>query len=81
MERNYYIAVQINENGRNYACMLRYTGTDNLLPVLKIKNIVAANICPTKKAARALVPFWNDCFKNNGTFLFDVMPDGSPAPF
>ena len=78
---NHYIVVQINENDKNYAYMIRCSGSDNLLSKLAIKNIVAANICPTKKAARALAAFWNDCFKQNGTYMFDTMPDGSPAPF
>lgn len=78
---NFYIAVQIEENGKFYAYMIRCTGSDNLLSKLSIKNIIAANICPTKKAARALVTFWNDLFKQNNTYLFDTMPDGSPTPF
>ena len=78
---NFYIAVQIKENGKYCAHMIRCTSSDNLLSKLKIKNAVAASICPTKKAAQNLVTFWNDCFKQNGTYLFDTMPDGSPAPF
>lgn len=78
---NFYIVVQIQENGKYYAYVIRATGADNLLSKLAIKNIVTANICPTRKAARALADFWNDCYKQNKTFLFDTMPDGSPAPF
>jgi len=79
--KNFYIAVQIRENGKYYAYMIRCTHSDNLLSKLKIPHIVAANIMPTKKAARATVIAWNDSFKNNGTYLFSTMPDGSPVPF
>lgn len=77
----FYIVVNIQENGKNYAYMIRCNSSDNLLSKLAIKNILTANICDTKKAARALTTFWNDCYKNNGTYLFDTMPDGCPAPF
>lgn len=79
--KNFYIAVQIQENGRYYAYMIRCTDSDNLLSKLKIRGIVAANIMPTKKAARATVTAWNDSFRNTGVYMFDPMPDGSPAPF
>ena len=78
---NFYIAVQIQENGKFYAYMIRCTPSDNLLSKLKIRGIIAANIMPTKKAARATVAAWNDSFKSNGTYMFSTMPDGSPAPF
>ena len=47
-------------------------GSNNVWSMLKsIPNIVSANICDTKKAAGQLVEHWNNCYKKNGTFLFD----------
>lgn len=76
-----YIAVQIHEPGGNYAYVVRCTSSDNLLSKLRIRYLIAANIMPTRKAARDIVEAWNASFKRNGTYLFDTMPDGSPAPF
>ena len=80
--KNFYIAVMVSENGLNYAYMIRVTDSTNLYTALsRIPGIIAANIMPTKKAARATVQAWRDSFHNNGTSLLDKMSDGSPAPF
>jgi hypothetical protein len=79
--KNFYIAVQIQENEKYYAYIVSCTDSDNLLSKLKIRGIVSANICQTKKAARAIVEAWNEAFRYTGIYLFDTMPDGSPAPF
>ena len=69
--KKFYIAVQIKENGKYYAYMLHATETDNILSKLTIKNIITANIFPTKKAAAAAVNAWRDAYRANGTYLFD----------
>ena len=69
--KNFYIAVQIRENNKYYAHMLRVSESDNLLSKLAIKNIITANIFPTKKAAAAAVETWRDGYRANGTYLFD----------
>lgn len=77
----FYIAVQIRENGKYYAYAVRVSTQDNLISKLQIPGIVAANIMPTKKLAYCTVATWNLQFKRNGEYLFDTLPDGSPAPF
>ena len=80
--KNFYIAVMDSENGLDYAYMIRVTDSTNLYATLScIPGIIAANIAPTKKAARATVQTWRDSFRINGTSLLDTLPDGSPAPF
>ena len=80
--RYHYIAVQVEENGKMYAFMIRVHDNHNLWYELsRIKGICAANILPTKKAAAAVVNAWNEMFHYSGIYMFDTMPDGSPAPF
>lgn len=67
-----WIAVQIKENERFYAYMLPVTECDNVLSKLEIKNIITANIYPTKKRAAEIVTAWNNAYKENGTYLFDT---------
>ena len=67
----HYIAAQIEENGKFYAYVIKTSGGTNLLVTLDVPGIVAANICPTRKRAREIATYWNNCFKNNGTYLFD----------
>jgi len=69
--KNNYIAVQIKENEKFYAYVIKVSESDNLLSKLEIKNIITANICDTKKRARLIVEDWNARFKANGRYLFD----------
>ena len=72
--KNFYIAVLCHyDDGKNYAFMLRVDCSTNLLCRLNgIQNAIAANLCPTKKAAQDLVTAWNNDFIANGTYLFSV---------
>lgn len=72
--KNFYIAVQIQENDLYYAYGIRVNESMNLHSKLQIPGIVAANICPTKKYMRELVNHWNAIFKVNKTFLFQDGP-------
>jgi hypothetical protein len=81
MIKYFYVAVTVCESGKYYSYAVKVTQSDNVLSKLAIKNIVTANICPTKKYAVDLVRKWNECYRTNGTYMFDTMPDGSPAPF
>lgn len=73
-----YLAVSITENGKNYAYMVSVSGSDNLVSVLsRIKNLVSANICESKKSAEWVVSHWNACYKVNGTYMFS----GPDCPF
>ncbi len=67
----FYIAVQIAENGKFYAYVIRISEHDNLYSKLNMPGIVAANICPTRKRAREIAQFWNDCSRRNGNYLFE----------
>lgn len=67
-----WIAVNITENGKNYAYAFHVLGYDNLAAKFKdIRGLLSANICATKKDAADLVTCWNECYKANGEYLFD----------
>ena len=72
MSKNFYFAVSVCEDGKNYSYAVKVYQSDNVLSRLAIKNIKTATICPTRKRAEELVKFWNECYKANGTYMFDV---------
>lgn len=67
---NTYIAVSIEEDNKNYAYAIKVTESDNLLGKLEVKGIKYANICGTKKRASEIVDYWNNGYKQNGTYMF-----------
>lgn len=69
-KKNSYIAVQVTENGKNYAYAVKVSESDNLLSKLVIKGIIAANLCGSRKEAEEIVTAWNECFKSNGSYMF-----------
>lgn len=67
-----YIAAQAQEQGRLYAYTIPITESNNILSVLSHhKNLIAANVCDTKRRAVELVTAWNNAAKQNGRFMFD----------
>lgn len=71
--RNFWLACTIEESGKFYAYAVKVSSSDNLTAILgRIAHLQAANIYGTKKQAAAVVQFWNDCYKQNGTYLFDT---------
>nr|DAF43343.1 MAG TPA: hypothetical protein [Siphoviridae sp. ctEJG5] len=69
-KKSSYIAVQVTENGKNYAYAVKVSESDNLLSKLEIKGITAANLCGSRKEAEEVVTDWNEAFKNNGSYMF-----------
>lgn len=69
--KNHYIAVQIKENDKLYAYVVKVLESDNLIAKLDIGNIITANICRSKKEAESIARHWNACHKANGKYLFD----------
>lgn len=80
--KKYWLAVQIQKSGKYSAAVIPVNETTNIFSKLSvIPGIVAANICDTNKAATQIVHAWVDGFRAAGVFMYDTMPDGSPAPF
>lgn len=67
----FYIVVTVYENEKYYSYAIKVSENDNLLAKLKIKGIINANICHTKKEAYNLVERWRDIYKKAGTYMFD----------
>lgn len=83
--KNYYFAINCDYTGnpdlftgdthdnerRLFADVLTVPESDNLLSAFsRIGGLISVNSCPTKKAAKELADFWNDCYKKNGTYAF-----------
>ena len=71
MNKYYYIAVTVSESGKFYSYVVKVSQSDKLVSKLCIKNLVSANISPTKKHAEELVTRWNNSYKLNGQYMFD----------
>ena len=67
----FYYAATREQNGKNYAFVIKSGAGDNLLSVFaRYSNLKFVNACPTKKAAEKLADFWNECYEKNGTSAF-----------
>ena len=72
--KNIYLACIHTENNKNYAYMVRVPVGVNILSRLEQHKIDVAHTCETKKDCIQLVNFWNNCYKDNGSYLFDGPP-------
>lgn len=69
--KNFWIAADVEENGKYYAFAFKVSEYDNLKCRLAgIQNLYNANIMPSKKAALKIVSVWNDAHKANGNYMF-----------
>ena len=66
-----YFAATSHENGKSYAHVIKAREEQNLLAELRrYKNLKVCHPCSTKCKAEDTVSFWNECYKENGTFGF-----------
>lgn len=80
--KKYWIAIQIQKNGKYSAAVLPVTESTNIYSRLAaVPGIVTANIYDTNKAAADTVRAWVEGFRAAGVYMWDTMDDGSPAPF
>ena len=69
--KNFWIAADVEENGKGYAYAFRVSENDNLKCRLAgIQNLYAANIMPSKKAALDVAAAWNNAHKACGNYMF-----------
>lgn len=69
--KSFWIAADVEENGKGYAFAFRVSENDNLKCRLScIRNLYAANIMSSKKAALDVATAWNDAHKANGNYMF-----------
>lgn len=80
--KKYWIAIQVQKDGKYSAAVLPVTECDNIYSKLAaVPGIVTANIFDTNKAAAQTVRAWVDGFRAAGCYMWDTLPDGGPAPF
>lgn len=70
----FWTAVTEEENGRYCSYVMPFTEYDNVLFVLRGDKLKHANVFSTKKRACEVANYWNECYKQNGTYMFDT-PD------
>ena len=70
MTKTLYIVVDIAENGKSYAYVIKTSASNNLVSALNIPGIRSANVCDTKKQAYEIAEAWNETAKQNGSYLF-----------
>lgn len=69
--KNFWIAAEVEENGKYSAFAFKVSENDNLVSEMtSIRNLCFANIMPSKKAADEVVAAWNEAHKANGNYLF-----------
>ena len=72
MDKNSYIVVAVQENGKYCAYVIKHFNSNNLLSTLEIKGIQSANIVSTKKKAYEICNAWNESYEANETYMFDT---------
>ena len=54
-----------------YAHVIKVKESENLFTSFDaIKGLTSANVFETKKKACEVATFWNNCYRQNGTYLF-----------
>ena len=67
--KNFYLAITEQEDGKNFAFVVRYYNCNNLLStLLQYRNLKFVHIYDSKKKAEEVVEAWNNDFKANGTY-------------
>lgn len=68
--KKYWLASIVEDNGKFYAYGVVLKDNENVVAVIEDRKLHVANICPTKKAMRETVEYWNSQFRVNGTYMF-----------
>ena len=70
MNKNSYIVIVEQENGKRAAYVEKWHHTNNLASLLKYARIESANICDSRKDAERIAEDWNERCKRNGNYIF-----------
>lgn len=72
MNKNIFLALTVEENGKFYSWAYKTPSRNNLCSVLDgFANLITANVCDSFREAKEIVSAWNDAYRTNGTYLFD----------
>lgn len=68
--KKYYYVISIQESSKNYAFADTVKDTENLVPFIERYRAKSITPCKSRTEAEKLALFWNECYKNNGTYLY-----------
>ena len=76
--KNFYAAVGASEQRKDgtkgyYSFVECFSDSQNLCN-FNFNAYEHVNLCETKKKAKELVEFWNNCYRKNGTYFFQNAP-------
>lgn len=74
MNREYtyiWTVITNTENGKHYSHAWRFGNGSTLSSQMEAFKGASIHLCKTKKEAYELAGFWNNCYKDNGTYMFD----------
>lgn len=69
--KNFPVVIEVEEQGKRYAYMIKVSDNENILKVLSnINGIISATMCKTQKDAKYKVSHYNAVYKANGINLY-----------
>ena len=82
LNHNVYIVwtYSTEDNKKHYSTAEKVSAGNNLLDYKAKRTFIdphnfavlsCMNVCKTWKEAKQLSHFWNECYRNNGTYMFD----------
>ena len=71
MNKNLYIVISINENGKRYAFAHKQPYCYNLLNLFKIRGVEFLLPCESWKKAKDVAECWNATYKANNNYLYN----------
>ena len=69
--KNFYYVVMEEIDGKNCAYVDKVSGSTNICGRWEASQFSFVQPCESKKQAEEIAEKWNNCFKKNGTYLFD----------
>ena len=70
LKNNTHYVFVVEKGGKFFAYAKTIPNSNNLLSYLGLTDLKTVNAADSKKEAKALAEFWNDCYKKNGTYMY-----------
>lgn len=67
----WYVIQRRDSNGDRCAFAYRLRNNNNLVGIATSDDVYSMNACDSKKEAQQIATHWNNCYKNNGTYMYD----------
>mgnify|MGYP005768670771 FL=1 len=69
LKSNTHYVFVVEKDDKFFAYAKTIPNSNNLLSYLGLTGLKTVNAADSKKEAKALAEFWNDCYKKNGTYM------------